>query len=275
MNSRPQLHGLFVYPVKSCRGIALTEARLTATGLAHDREWMVVDPEGRFITQRDTPALALVGTALSDAQLHLSTPDGASVSLSLDHEGQLSEVGVWRSRVPAFDAGAAAAEFFTHWLQRPARLVRFDARHRRLSNRDWTGDVAAPNLFSDGYPLLVLSEASRLDLSARVGRDLPVDRFRPNVLLAGVPAYAEDAAAQLQLADGVALRLTKPCTRCIMTTIDQATGLPDGDEPLRTLKTYKYNNALRGVTFGINAVLLPGALGASLQIGQAVSLQQA
>ena len=108
MNSRPQLHGLFVYPVKSCRGIALTEARLTATGLAHDREWMVVDPEGRFITQRDTPALALVGTALSDAQLHLSTPDGASVSLSLDHEGQLSEVGVWRSRVPAFDAGAAA-----------------------------------------------------------------------------------------------------------------------------------------------------------------------
>lgn len=272
MSATPGLHGLYVYPVKSCRGIALTQARLSATGLAHDREWMVVDPAGRFITQRDTPSLARVGTALTDTQLQLTSADGARVCVPLDHEGELTEVGVWRSRVPAFDAGAAAAEFFSSWLQRPARLVRFDARHRRLSNREWTGDVAAPNLFSDGYPLLVLSEASRVDLSRRVGRDLPVDRFRPNVLLAGVPAYAEDTAPQLQLAEGVALRLTKPCTRCIMTTIDQASGLPDGEEPLRELKRYRYDAALRGVTFGRNAVLLPGAAGALLRVGQTIEL---
>jgi len=272
-NPSPQLLGLYVYPVKSCAGIALAQARLGATGLVHDREWMVVDPAGQFITQRDTPALARVATALTDTQLQLSTPDGAQVAVPLDHAGELSTVGVWRSRVPAFDAGAAAAEFFSQWLQRPARLVRFDARHRRLSNRDWTGGLAAPNLFSDGYPLLVLSEASRLDLSARVGRDLPLDRFRANIVLDGVPAYAEDEAAELHLGDGVVLRLTKPCTRCIMTTVDQATGLHDGDEPLRTLKTYKYDAALRGVTFGRNAVLLPGAAGAMLSCGQALSLK--
>lgn len=273
MSSSPRLHSLYVYPVKSCAGIALTGAQLGATGLLHDREWMVVDPAGQFITQRQTPRLALVSTALTGTHLQLSTPDGAQVAVPLDHEGELLTVGVWRSRVPAFDAGAAAAEFFSQWLQRPARLVRFDARHRRLSNRDWTGGLAAPNLFSDGYPLLVLSEASRLDLSARAGRDLPLDRFRANLVLDGVPAYAEDLAAQLHLADGVVLRLTKPCTRCIMTTIDQTTGLPDGDEPLRTLKTYKYDAALRGVTFGRNAVLMPGAVGATLSVGDPVTLQ--
>jgi hypothetical protein len=273
VSSSPILRGLYVYPVKSCAGIALTEVHLGATGLVHDREWMVVDPSGRFITQRDTPALARVVTALTDTHLQLSTPDGARVAVPLGHEGELSTVGVWRSRVPAFDAGAAASEFFSCWLQRPARLVRFDARHRRLSNRDWTGGLAAPNLFSDGYPLLVLSEASRLDLSARVGRDLPLDRFRANLMLDGVPAYAEDHAAELHLDAGVVLRLTKPCTRCIMTTIDQTTGLPDGDEPLRTLKTYKYDAALRGVTFGRNAVLLPGAAGAMLRCGQSLSLK--
>lgn len=272
MSSSPILRGLYVYPVKSCAGIALTQARLGATGLLHDREWMVVDPAGKFLTQRETPALARVVTALTDTHLQLSTPDGARVAVPLGHEGELSTVGVWRSRVPAFDAGAAAAGFFSAWLQRPARLVRFDARHRRLSNRDWTGGLAAPNLFSDGYPLLVLSEASRLDLSVRVGRDLPLDRFRANLVLDGVPAYAEDHAAGLHLDAGVVLRLTKPCTRCIMTTVDQATGLPDGDEPLRTLKTYKYDAALRGVTLGRNAVLLPGAAGAMLRCGQALSL---
>ena len=273
MSSSPRLHSLYVYPVKSCAGIALTGAQLGATGLLHDREWMVVDPAGQFITQRQTPRLALVSTALTGTHLQLSTPDGAQVAVPLAHEGELSTVGVWRSRVPAFDAGAAAAAFFSDWLQQPARLVRFDARHRRLSNRDWTGGLAAPNLFSDGYPLLVLSEASRLDLSARVGRDLPLDRFRANLVLDGVPAYAEDQAAQLQLGGGVVLRLGKPCTRCIMTTIDQTTGLPDGDEPLRTLKTYKYDAGLRGVTFGRNAVLMPGAVGATLRVGDPVTLQ--
>jgi hypothetical protein len=271
MSGAPTLKGLYVHPIKSCRGIALQRAQVVGTGLAHDREWMLVDPSGRFITQREQPRLTQVGTALDDDCLHISITGHGSLRVPLDHQGEVRQVEVWRSRVSAFDAGAEAAAFFSGWLGLPARLVRFDPAQRRFSNRDWTGGIAAPNLFSDGYPVLVLSEASRLDLSARVGANLTVERFRPNLLLDHVPAYAEDAAATLQ-AGAVTLRLGKPCTRCVITTLDPDTGESGGDEPLRTLRTYRYDAALRGVTFGRNAVLLPGSAGQWLQVGQTLQL---
>ncbi len=272
MSSGPLLLGLYVHPIKSCRGIALQRAQVVATGLAHDREWMLVDSSGRFITQREQSRLTQVATALDDEFLQVGIVGHGDIRLPLDHEGELREVEVWRSRVPAFDAGAEAAAFFSGWLGMPARLVRFDPAQRRYANRAWTGGIAAPNLFSDGYPVLVLSEASRLDLSARVGRDLPVERFRPNLLLGNVPAYAEDAAATVQTG-GVALRLGKPCTRCLITTLDPDTGEAGGDEPLRTLRSYRYDAGLRGVTFGRNAVLLPGSAGDWLQVGQPIQLR--
>lgn len=271
MSVAPLLKGLYVHPIKSCRGIALQRAQVVGTGLAHDREWMLVDAAGRFITQREQPRLTQVATALDAALLRVTIAGHGRIQVPLDHDGEVRQVEVWRSRAPAFDAGAEAAAFFSGWLGMPARLVRFDPAQRRYANREWTGGIAAPNLFSDGYPLLVLSEASRLDLSMRVGRDLPVERFRPNLLLDNVPAYAEDAAATVQVG-GVTLRLGKPCTRCVITTLDPDTGESGGDEPLRTLRTYRYDAGLRGVTFGRNAVLLPGSAGQWLQVGQPLQL---
>jgi uncharacterized protein len=262
MDAVPHIAALYVYPVKSCAGIALDAAQLLPTGIANDREWMVTDPVGHFLTQRDAPRMALVRTALDATALTLRAGD-TSLELPTDHEGPLREVVVWRSRVPAFDAGEPVAQMLSAFLGRPARLVRFDRRHRRLSNPDWTGAQQAPNFFSDGFPVLVASLASLEDLNRRLAMPLPMDRFRPNVVLGGVGAWAEDALGDIGAGD-VKLRIVKPCTRCVITTTDQARGERDGEEPMRTLKTFRHDAALRGVTFGQNAIVLQGG---TLRVG--------
>lgn len=264
------LAGIHIYPVKSAAGIACSEAMLGPFGLLHDREWMVVDAAGQFVTQRNEARLALLGTAIADGNLLLSSPAGAGPKLDLQHEGELRQVQVWRASVPAFDAGAEAAQFVSDLLGRPLRLVRFDPRHRRLSNQDWTAGLEVPTLFTDGYPMLVLSKGSIADLAARVGHDLPAQRFRPNLLLGGVAAYAEDGASEM-VVGSVRIALTKACARCVITTIDQGSGERTGDEPLRTLKGYRHDPALRGVVFGRNAYATAG-VGSILRCGDAVHL---
>ena len=254
----PVLGALFIYPIKSAAGIECDRVELGPHGLCHDREWMIVDATGRGITQREESRLALLRTAIHDGRLHLSAPEGAGPALPLEHEGERIEVQVWSSRCMAFDAGAEAAAFLSGWLGRPLRLVRFDTTQRRLSSPEWTAGREVSTLFSDGYPMLVLSRASIDDLAARVGHDLPVQRFRPNVLLEGVAPYAEDAAAQV-VSGAVTLQLTKACTRCVITTIDQENGQHTGDEPLRTLKSYRFDRELRGVVFGRNAYAVAGS----------------
>lgn len=262
------LAGLFIYPVKSAAGIDCRSARLGPYGLEHDREWMVVDANGRFVTQREEARLALLATAVQDDLLKLSNPQGPGPSLPLTHEGAAREVQVWRALCAAFDAGDEVADFLSGWLGRPLRLVRFDRRRTRLSNHDWTDGRDVPTLFPDGYPLLVLSEASITDLSARVGQSLPVRRFRPNLLLGGLAQYGEDELDAIDVG-GARIRLTKACTRCVITTVDPQRGERDGEEPLRTLNKYRYDAALRGVTFGRNAYAVAGA-GSLLSVGMPV-----
>lgn len=266
----PTIGALYVYPVKSAAGIECESVQLGPHGLLHDREWMIVDGAGRFLTQREESRLALLATAIVDGSLRLTQPSGATLSLPLAHEGERVEVQVWNSRCTAFDAGLEAAEFISGWLGKSLRLVRFDTARLRFSNQDWTAGREVSTLFSDGYPLLVLSRASIADLAARVGHDLPVQRFRPNVLLDGVGPYAEDAAAGLRTG-AVMLQLTKACTRCVITTIDQHSGQSTGDEPLRTLKSYRFDKALRGVVFGRNAYATEGA-GNTLTRGAPISI---
>ena len=249
-----QVAALHVYPVKSCAGIALAQSQLSCTGLAHDREWMVIDPAGRFVTQRELPRLALVHTALESDALVLSQ-GGSRLRLGVDHDGPLREVEVWRSRVPAFDAGDEAAAFFSDLLGRTLRLVRFDTRHARLSNRDWTEGLKAPNLFSDGYPVLLALQASLDDLNRRLAKPLPMRRFRPNIVLSGGAPWAEDGLRDLRAAE-VELRLVKPCTRCVITTTDPERGERDGEEPLRTLRSFRQDPRVGGVVFGQNAIVL-------------------
>jgi uncharacterized protein YcbX len=262
------LAGLFIHPVKSAAGITCNRATLGPYGLQHDREWMIVDEHARFVTQRDESRLALLATAIEHGQLKLSNPGGPGPALPLDHEGELREVRVWGSVCAAFDAGDEVAGFLADWLGRPLRLVRFDRRRVRLSNHDWTGGLDVPTLFSDGYPLLVLSDASIADLSARAGLALPAQRFRPNLLLAGLEPYGEDALSGIELG-AARIRLTKACTRCVITTVDPRRGERAGEEPLRTLKGYRFDKALRGAVFGRNAYALEGE-GTELRVGMPV-----
>ncbi len=248
---------LHVYPVKSCRGVERTAARLTEAGLEHDREWMIVTPQGRFVTQREQPRLALIAASLDDQALRLTAPGAPDIAVPFDFQGEPVQVTVWRDRCQAYDQGEVAARWLSDFLGRPLRLARFDPVHRRLSDAAWTRGVDAVSRFSDGFALLAISLASLADLNGRLSAPLPMNRFRPNIVLDGLPPYGEDALGDL-IAGGVRLRRVKPCTRCSITTTNQVTGTIEGDEPLRTLKTYRWDAALRGVKFGQNLIVVTG-----------------
>ena len=266
------LAGLYVYPVKSCRGIAAARATMTPAGLQHDREWMIVTPAGRFITQREAPRLALIETNLTDTDLVLRAPgmESLELSLALDQASPSSQVTVWRDHCKAFDAGRDASRWLERFLGRPARIVRFDPSQPRVVDPDWSAGVAAYSRFADAFPVLVLSSASLADLNGRLPHPLPVERFRPNFVLEGCSAYAEDTLGTIAVG-GVQLRLVKACTRCVITTTDQSTGERDGVEPLQTLKSYRWDADLKGVTFGQNAIITAGA-GCVVERGMAVQV---
>jgi uncharacterized protein YcbX len=261
-----QVTGLNIYPVKSCRGIALEQARLTETGFEHDREWLVTTPEGRFLTQRERPQLAQIETALTHDQLVLRKPNGTDLTLPLNMTGRELEVTIWRDKAAAFDAGDEAAAWLTEHMGKPARLVRFDRRHKRVANAQWTDGVEALNQFSDGFPWLLISQGSLDELNRRMETPLPMNRFRPNIVVDGLPPFGEDSVDEFVAGD-VRLKVVKPCDRCVVTTTDQITGERHGDEPLKALKEFRFDRNLRGVLFGQN-MILTGGLGNELKVGQ-------
>lgn len=271
---------LAAYPVKSCRGIPVERARVLVRGLSleagthavADRQWMIVDPAARFVTQRELPRLALVRTAIDGDALVLATEGLAPLRIPLaPRPGATHEVVVWQSVVPARDEGDAAAAWLAAALDREARLVRFDAAHERRCNPEYAGDSGAHTAFADGYPVLVIGEASLADLNARLQAKgepaLPMNRFRPNVVVAGLPAFDEDHLDTIE-ADGVVLKLVKPCVRCTITTTDQTTAAR-GLEPLATLGAYRHDPGFGGVKFGMNAIVVAGA-GREIAVGAPV-----
>ncbi|HEY6643643.1 MOSC domain-containing protein [Povalibacter sp.] len=257
---------LNIYPVKSCKGIPLQTGRVTTAGLEHDRQWLIVRPDGRFITQREAPRLALIETGIANGSLSLTSAQAGRLEVAVAADGPSVDVTCWQDRCAAFDMGEPAAQWLEAHLGAPHRLVRFDPSRKRPSNTQWTGDVEALNQFSDGFPFLVISQASLNDLNSRLPQPLPMNRFRPNIVIDGVSAYDEDLIDEFRM-DGVVLRGVKPCTRCVITTTDQVTAERDGVEPLRTLRTYRMSRELKGVLFGQNAILLTGA-SRELRVGQ-------
>jgi uncharacterized protein len=258
------ISGLNVYPVKSCKGIALEQAELTESGLAFDRHWMLVDNNKHFVTQRDQPRMALVASEIRGDSLMLSAPGMPALAIAIDAEGARLAVTVWDDRCSAIDQGQVAADWFSSFLQRPLRLVRFDPAIKRYSSAEYTGDTKAATEFSDGYAILLLSEASLADLNARLEQPLAMNRFRPNIVIRGVQAYDEDHLYSLRRGD-LELRIVKPCTRCQITTTNQDSG-EVGREPLQTLRTYRRHPKLGAITFGQNAILIRGA-GEILRLG--------
>ncbi len=269
-----QIASLHLYPVKSCGGLSLPEALLVETGLDLDRAWMVVDPQGEMLTQRELPRLALVSTQLRHADLLLRAPGMLALHLRLDTVEDATRARVWGDIVKAYDMGALAAQWFSDYLGRPARLVRFDPEERRLADSQWSAGTEAEAAFADGFPLLVASTASLADLNARLAaRGQPavrMDRFRPNLVLDGLQAFDEDQLGEIVLdaEEGpVRLRLTKPCVRCSIPNTDPATASV-GFEPGDTLAGFRADARVGGgITFGMNAVVLEG-FGRHLRVGQ-------
>lgn len=259
---------LNIYPVKSCRGIALKQATLLQTGFTHDRQWLIIRPDGHFITQRDDARLALIATDVAGDVLTLRAPDVEPLTVAMDVNAGSMEVQIWKDKCAAFDAGDDASRWLEAVLDKPYRLVRFDTSRPRYSDPRWTGDVVASSQFSDSFPYLVISQASLDDLNGRLPRPLPMNRFRPNIVVDGLPPYGEDEVMEFS-AGGVRLRVVKGCTRCIITTTDQERAQRDGDEPLKTLRSYRLSKdkELRGVLFGQNVILVEGA-GRELRVGQ-------
>lgn len=268
---------LFVYPVKSCAGVELREAVLTETGLDLDRAWMVVDAAGAFVTQRELPRMALVKPQIRLNEVVLRAPGMLALHLAIDTVEEPVKVRVWDDEVAAYDMGAVAAQWFTDFLGRPLRLVRFDPEQRRLSNARWTGGVEALNQFSDGYPLLLASTASLELLNAKLAAaghaPVGIERFRPNIVLSGLEAHDEDRLERLRIAtEGgeVLLQPVKPCSRCPIPNIDPATAAID-PVVTDTLQAYRRDPRLDGaVTFAMNAIVLEG-FDRTLRVGQPVT----
>lgn len=264
-----QLSALYRYPLKSARGESLSSSPLEALGLRGDRRWMLVEPEsGRFLTQRLLPQMSQL-SALYNATggLSLSAPGHGCLEVALpDPEADLRGVTVWRDSLRVPDAGDAAAEWLSAFLGRPCRLVQVpEARARRVdTGYAQPGDKVA---FSDGFPLLLIGQASLDDLSARVGRPLEMLRFRPNLVIEGSAPYAEDGWKRIRIGT-IEFEVAKGCSRCILTTIDPQTGERNADrEPLTTLKTYRERDG--DVYFGQN--LLPRGTG-ELRLGMPVEV---
>lgn len=264
------LTALNIYPVKSCRGIALERASITSTGLAHDREWLITRPNGNFITQREEARLALITTALTDDALILHSAEAGTLEVPLAARGTAVQVKCWGDICAAFDAGEQAAAWLETHLGKPHRLVRFNPEHQRLSNPDWTQGIEAVTQFSDDFQFLAISQGSLDDLNSRLPNPLPMNRFRPNLVVDGLEPYGEDQLHEIG-AGQFCLRVAKPCIRCIITTTDQDTAQRDPAEPIKTLRGYRFNKALRGVMFGQNCALVRG-VGQELRVGDQLKI---
>jgi uncharacterized protein YcbX len=244
---------LYIYPIKACRGIAVPRAEVAERGFRRDRRWMIVDAGGVFVTQRQRPSLALVSVALDGdrvgERMVVSAPDLDPLELPAEHEaGAPRPVQVWRHRGQGLrhDEGSA---WFSRYLGGDHQLVYMPESHRRRVDPQHgrRGDVVS---FADGYPFLLTTQESLDDLNRRLSAPVGMERFRPNIVVAGGAPFAEDGWSKLAIGP-VGFRVAKPCERCVVTTVDPSTGKP-GREPLRTLATFRADGAR--VLFGVNLV---------------------
>ena len=271
-----QVSGLSVHPIKGCRGTELEAMELDARGPALDRRFMIVQPSGEFVTQRQESRLALIRPAWSGDQLELCAPGMPDLSVALDEispRAKRLQVQVWRFQGEAVGVSEEADAWLSEMLGTPLRLVRCAPEMDRVANPEWA-EGRAPIAFSDGYPVLLLSEASLEALNDAMRGQHPeiepfaMSRFRPNLVVRGCAAFAEDDWATLRMGE-VVLDVVKPCDRCAVTTVDPETA-QRGAEPLRTLA--RIRRSPKGVLFGQNCVARGAGM---LEIGSEVEVLSA
>jgi len=285
----PTLSSLYIYPIKSCAGTALRESGVGQAGLDGDRRWMLVDAAGRFMTQRQWPAMALVRPELDGDLLRVQASGMPVLEIprAPAPAAAAMQVQVWNDITDGVDQGDAAARWFSDVLGAECRLVGLHPQARRHASLDyvraWTArhGALAPGLgerhlfgFADGFPLLVIGQSSLDDLNRRLGEGghapVGMERFRPNIVVAGLEPHDEDQIALLRAGE-VAMPLVKPCARCAIPNIDPATGR-SAEQPGRTLIAYRGTTA--GVLFGQNG-LVQAPPGSVLRVGDALEVEWA
>lgn len=257
---------LHTYPIKGCRGHAMTNAAIDVLGFSGDRRLMLVDAEDRFLSQREAPLLATIEPHLDGPMLEVHVAGRESLHLELDPRGALRQVELWKDSIAATDQGDHAAEWFSDALGRHCRLVQFGIAATRPLDPRYSPREDAETAFADGYPVLAVLQESLDDLNGRLETPVPMGRFRPNIVLRGAPAWSEDAWQNLSFGP-LTMDAVKPCARCLVPTTDQATGEQHPQqEPLRTLATFRTVPGL-GTIFGMN--LVPRGVG-EVRVGQEV-----
>ncbi|MBY5743980.1 MOSC domain-containing protein [Rhizobium leguminosarum] len=247
---------LFIYPLKSARGIALPAADIDAYGLPGDRRAMITDAQGHFITQRELPDLARIEVRPEASAFRLLMQGKTDISVTPPQPEARMDVIVWKSAVNAAVADPESSRQLSEWLGREVRLVFFDGQARRTANAEWTGE-ATPVTFTDGYQILVTTTGSlralNADLAAHGEGSVGMERFRPNIVIDTDEAWPEDRWAAIEIA-GIRFDLVKPCSRCIMTTQDQLTGSREGPNPMPAMGRIRMSADRRvpGPLFGWN-----------------------
>lgn len=244
------LSGLFRYPVKSLRGMGLDRVGLDARGFSLDRRWMLVDRQGLFLTQRELPRMTLVRTSIQSGRLTLQAPGMNDLLLPPESDSdETVPVKVWRDKCLARSAGKDADNWLSGFLDTGCRLVYLPDDQLRQVDLDYA-DKGDQTGFSDGFPLLLISEASLQDLNSRLPEPLPMERFRPNLVVSGCEPYAEDRWKRIRIGE-IEFKLVKPCSRCAITTVNPESA-QTGVEPLKTLSSYRREG--NRVYFGQNLI---------------------
>jgi uncharacterized protein len=251
-----RLQDIYIYPIKSLGGINLEKALLEERGLRHDRRWMLVDNEGNFMSQRVFPKMALLQVLLSEDGLLVHPKSDPDTKITIPFEpltDKLVEVRIWEDQVLGQVVGTKANDWFSEILDQECRLVKMPESTQRKIKPKYAV-VGESVSFADGMPYLLIGQSSLDDLNERLEVPVGMDRFRPNLVFSGGKAFEEDHWQNLQIGQAK-FKITKPCARCVMTTVDQQTA-EKGKEPLKTLATYRTVNS--NVMFGQNMLLLEG-----------------
>lgn len=247
----PTLSGIHIYPVKSCAALDIGQAHVEPRGLAGDRRWMIVDANGKFVTARKHPRMVLIRVGLEAHVLVLAAPGMPELHLRAVAEKARTAATVWDSEVMAMPADDEADAWISRYLGFPARFVHMDSDCQRKVDIDYApaGEQVS---FADGFPLLLISQASLDGLNQRLAEPVGMLRFRPSLVVAGTAGHAEDGWRRIRIGK-VRFDLVKPCARCVLTTVDPARGEFDpSGEPLRTLIGYRRSD--KGVMFGQNLI---------------------
>lgn len=245
-----QVSEIYIYPVKSLAGIAVKQIELSPLGLQNDRRWMIVDSNGQFMTQREHSKMATIKTAIKEQQLILSHGNDSLVVPTCDKNANQIIVTVWKDVFKAALVSEQVDQWLSKILQQPCHLVYMSEKVNRQVDLDYASRGQNVS-FADGFPILVISQASLDDLNTKLSNPVKINRFRPNIVVTGTHAFAEDDWQDLSI-HNIDFKAVKKCSRCIMPSINQQTGVQDQLKMLATLNTYrKQDNKIK---FGQNLI---------------------